>query len=182
MNKLTITKGWLQPARQVISPNCDDRPGTEISLLVVHCISLPPGRFGGPYIEKLFTNQLTAEDHPYFPQIVDLKVSAHILIDRRGQFTQFVPFHRRAWHAGQSCHLGRFGCNDFSIGIELEGTETTPYTEVQYQKLIQLTRTLFEYYPTLSPKQIVGHSDIAPERKTDPGQAFDWDRFLHGLA
>ncbi|HHJ38649.1 MAG: N-acetyl-anhydromuranmyl-L-alanine amidase [Methylothermaceae bacteria B42] len=178
---MTITQGWLDNIRQVRSPNCDLRPSNEISLLVLHCISLPPQQFGGAYIERLFTNSLSPDEHPYFREIYHLRVSAHLLIDRQGTLTQFVPFHMRAWHAGVSCFQGRECCNDFSIGIELEGTETTPYTDGQYQSLTQVTQTLIEHYPGLSPQTITGHSDIAPQRKTDPGSAFDWVRYLQSL-
>ncbi len=179
--KLTITQGWLDNIRHVKSPNCDPRPSDEISLLVIHCISLPPEQFGGNYIERLFTNRLPADGHPYFREICKLRVSAHLLIGRQGTLTQFVPFHMRAWHAGVSCYQGRQCCNDFSIGIELEGTETTPYTDCQYHCLTQVTQALMEYYPGLSPQAITGHSDIAPGRKTDPGPAFDWARYLQPL-
>jgi AmpD protein len=173
-----IESGWLASAKRVESPNADCRTDeTDISLLVIHNISLPPGQFGGPHVEQLFTNGLNPAEHPYFADIAHLKVSAHLLIDRLGQVTQFVPFHRRAWHAGVSEFEGRSACNDYSIVIELEGTDLLAYTESQYQCLSKITQNLLAYYPQLSKERIVGHSDIAPERKTDPGIAFDWDQF-----
>lgn len=180
--KLTICGGWLEPARKVPSPNHNLRPTGEISLLVIHCISLPPGEFGGGFIDQLFTNQLDPKAHPYFAKIADLKVSAHLLIDRQGNLTQYVPLHRRAWHAGASCFQGRENCNDFSIGIELEGTETIPFTAAQYTALAEVTRVLMDTYPELSLDRIVGHCDIAPGRKTDPGPSFDWARLYRLLS
>ncbi len=178
-----IQDGWLASARRCPSPNYNDRPaGDVISLLVVHNISLPPGEFGHGYIEAFFCNQLPVDHHPYFEQIRDLKVSAHLLIDRQGNPTQFVPFDRRAWHAGASEFQGRGECNDFSIGIELEGSDQVPYTEAQYQRLAEVTGLLLSRYPALTPARITGHSDIAPGRKTDPGPAFDWDYFRAQLA
>jgi N-acetyl-anhydromuramoyl-L-alanine amidase len=163
---------------QRASPHCDPRPsGVEISLLVLHNISLPPGEFGGPWIDLLFCNRLPAEAHPYFQTITDPRVSCHLLIRRDGQAFQYVPFERRAWHAGASAFQGRPRCNDYSIGIELEGTDTIPYTEAQYQRLAQVTRALMLEYPGITPERIVGHASIAPGRKTDPGPAFDWDHF-----
>ncbi len=176
----SILNGWLRNVRKVPSPNQDERPCGEISLLVIHCISLPPGEFGGGRVDELFCNCLSPEGHPYFRKIVDLRVSAHLLIDRLGGMRQYVPFHRRAWHAGISCFEGRERCNDFSIGIELEGTETAPYTEVQYRRLAEVTSILLQHYPQINPRRIVGHCDIAPGRKTDPGESFDWNRF-HAL-
>jgi AmpD protein len=169
--------GLVQGARQVDSPNCDDRPHAgDPELLVIHGISLPPGEFGGPWIDRMFTNTLPADAHPYFAQIAHLKVSTHLLIRRDGELIQYVPLHMRAWHAGQSCFQGRDACNDYSIGIELEGTDEEAYTEEQYRKLNQLVASLLATYPSLSADRIVGHSDIAPGRKTDPGEAFDWQR------
>jgi len=160
------------------SPNFDDRPNpVDISLLVIHCISLPPGQFGGNAIEQLFCNRLDPNQHPYFEEIYTLKVSAHCLIRRNGEIIQFVAFDKRAWHAGVSYYQGRKRCNDFSIGIELEGDELTPYEDIQYQKLAQLSAVLLAEYPKLQRQHIVGHSDIAPNRKTDPGDSFDWLRF-----
>lgn len=167
--------GLLAGARQVESPNCDDRPsGTVVDLVVVHGISLPPGEFGGPWIDALFTNTLPADADPYFPGIAGLHVSAHALIRRDGEIVQYVPFQRRAWHAGQSQWQGRSGCNDFSIGIELEGTDASAFESIQYVRLARLIAALLRTYPALSAERVVGHSDVAPGRKTDPGPAFDW--------
>lgn len=175
-------EGWLQAARHVVSPNMNDRPtGIIIDLLVIHNISLPPEQFGGKYIEQFFTNQLDETQHPYFKQIADLQVSSHVLITREGEVIQFVPLLKRAWHAGQSQFKGRDNCNDFSIGIELEGADTIAYTDAQYAALVSLTHTLQVLYPTIVDENIVGHSDIAPGRKTDPGVAFDWDRYKSSL-
>ena len=155
----------------------DERPAQmPISLLVVHNISLPPGQFGGGYIEALFCNRLDPEGHPYFREIHHLRVSAHLLIDRAGRITQFVPFDRRAWHAGVSNYRGVERCNDFAVGVELEGVDDLPYTDKQYDTLAAVARTLIAEYPQLDTQRIVGHSDIAPGRKTDPGSAFDWLR------
>lgn len=160
---------WLR------SPNCDDRPaGIEPELIVIHNISLPPGEFGGNWIKALFTNQLDPRVHPYFKEIHQLKVSAHLLIQRDGALIQFVPFHKRAWHAGESCYRDRKACNDFSIGIELEGADAVEYEPVQYQRLVEVILALVAAYPTLSRESITGHEHIAPGRKTDPGLAFDW--------
>ncbi|GAA3716536.1 1,6-anhydro-N-acetylmuramyl-L-alanine amidase AmpD [Oceanisphaera sediminis] len=167
--------GWLSPARHCPSPHCDERPDGEISLLVVHCISLPPGRFGGPHIDRLFLGNLNPDEDPYFAGIHQLTVSAHCLIRRDGELVQYVPFSKRAWHAGRSCFEGRERCNDFSIGIELEGTDTGNYTAAQYRQLTAVSRLLLAHYPAITPARIVGHSDIAPGRKTDPGTGFDWD-------
>lgn len=153
----------------------------DISLIVIHNISLPPGEFDNGCVEQFFCNQLDHRSHPYFGEIEGMKVSAHFLIDRQGQVIQFVPLHKRAWHAGVSSFKGRDACNDFSIGIELEGTDTEPYTCRQYRSLIALTRTLMQTYPQITAERIVGHSDIAPGRKTDPGLAFDWNKFKLGL-
>ncbi|MGH1536841.1 MAG: 1,6-anhydro-N-acetylmuramyl-L-alanine amidase AmpD [Gammaproteobacteria bacterium] len=165
------------------SPNYDERPDSvPLSLIVVHNISLPPNEFGGPYIEQLFMNRLSPDDHPYFAEIADKKVSAHILIRRNGEVVQFVPFSKRAWHAGQSEYKGCENCNDFAIGIELEGADETPYEEVQYSVLATLIDSLRIAYPSLSKEHIVGHSDIAPGRKTDPGLAFNWQNLRALLA
>jgi AmpD protein len=177
MTSFTIDpmSGLLTPALFRPSPHYDDRPkGTSIDLLVIHGISLPPGEFGGDAIDALFLNQLDPTAHPYFQQIAHLHVSAHLLIRRDGQIIQYVPFTKRAWHAGTSQFDGRQQCNDFSIGIELEGTDDIPYEICQYQQLAALTRTLMQVYPDIQNDRIVGHSDIAPHRKTDPGAAFDW--------
>jgi AmpD protein len=161
----------------VPSPFCDERPAADdISLLVIHGISLPPGEFGGPWIERLFLGTLPADRHPYFSGIAGLKVSSHLLIRRNGEAVQFVPFHLRAWHAGVSCFRGRERCNDYSIGIELEGTDALPYAEAQYQRLGEIVPALREAYPAVTPERVVGHCHIAPGRKTDPGPAFDWSR------
>ena len=175
---MQIDRGWLNKVNQVISPNNDIRPDkNDISLLVIHNISLPPEQFGGPYIAQLFSNCLDPNEHAYFQDIYQLKVSSHLLIDRKGQITQFVPFHKRAWHAGLSKFKGRTDCNDFSIGIELEGADHIPYTEVQYDILAAVTRQISSVYPLIDVDRIVGHSDIAPDRKTDPGPAFDWHKY-----
>ena len=172
---------YLEDAKICLSPNCSDRDTHEISLLVIHNISLPPGEYGGGFIEQFFTNKLKSDEHPYFKDIVALKVSIHLLIERDGSFTQFVPFNKKAWHAGVSSYQGRENCNEFSIGIEIEGTDDTSYTKEQYNSLIQVTMNLMEAYPNIQKNSIVGHSDIAPERKTDPGQAFDWEFYLSSL-
>lgn len=147
--ELVINQGVLQEVRWCPSPNCNERPSDEISLLVIHNISLPPGQFGSTSVEQLFTNQLDWDAHPYFQQIRGIEVSAHLLIDRAGEITQFVPFDKRAWHAGVSCFDGRENCNDFSIGIELEGTDDLPYTQAQYKQLIRVTEALMAIYPGL---------------------------------
>lgn len=174
--------GLLTEARQVPSPNFDDRPDiSNINLLVIHAISLPVGEFGGPWIDQLFCNQLTAEDHGSFRDICDLEVSAHVLIRRDGEIVQYVPFQQRAWHAGVSSFKGYERCNDFSIGIELEGCDDKHFEEIQYQQLAELTREIMKRYPGITAERIAGHSDIAPDRKTDPGPLFDWKRFYHLL-
>lgn len=175
--------GWLSNVRQLLSPNCDPRPaGLEPQLIVIHGISLPPGRYGGSWIDRLFTNTLPAEADPYFATIQDLRVSSHVLIARDGRLTQYVPFSMRAWHAGASNWCGREACNDFSIGIELEGTDDEPYDERQYPVLGVLIAALQRAYPALASGAIAGHSDIAPGRKTDPGPAFDWKRLEHWIS
>ncbi len=174
--------GWLRSAQKVPSPNFNARPdGAEVSLLVIHNISLPPGEFGHAYICDFFCNCLNHEAHPYFREIAGLEVSAHFLIDRQGEVVQFVSTADRAWHAGESSYCGEKNCNDFSVGIELEGTDDMPYTEQQYGRLVDLTKTLMARYPAIVEERIVGHSDIAPGRKTDPGQSFDWQRFRDEL-
>lgn len=177
------SRSWWPVARRCLSPNRDGRPpGQEPELIVIHAISLPPGEFGGRYIERLFTNTLDPAGHPYFAGIADLRVSAHALIDREGQATQFVPFDERAWHAGVSCWRGRERCNDFSIGIELEGCDEQPFAAAQYRTLIRMICWLRGQFPALdAPDAIAGHADIAPGRKTDPGPHFDWDRLAAGL-
>lgn len=180
--KTNTKTGLLNIARQLPSPNCDDRPADEsLSLIVIHNISLPPGEFGGPYIDALFTNQLDPEDHPFFVEIHKTQVSSHLLIRRDGEVVQYVPFSKRAWHAGESCYDGRECCNDFSIGIELEGTDDVSYTDVQYKKLADVVTSLIQAYPGLSSKRVTGHCDIAPGRKTDPGPVFDWTRLSDSL-
>lgn len=171
--------GLLSGARQVPSPNHDERPeGAELDLIVIHGISLPPGEYGGPWIDALFTNTLDSAAHPYFAEINQLRVSSHVLIRRDGEVVQYVPFHRRAWHAGLSQYEGRDRCNDFSVGIELEGSDEEPYEFVQYTRLAEVIVALELAYPGLSRQRLVGHSDIAPGRKTDPGPAFQWPRLL----
>lgn len=168
--------GLLTPVRQLTSPNFNERPvGMEISLLVIHGISLPAGEFATPYIDALFTNTLDTAAHPSFKDLSGLQVSSHLLIDREGRVTQFVPFTKRAWHAGASSFAGQDNCNDYSIGIELVGADNVIYTALQYKKLVEITRVLMHYYPQITAERIVGHCDIAPGRKTDPGPAFDWD-------
>lgn len=173
----------LIDAEYIPSPNMDDRPeDTDINLLVVHSISLPPGEFGGHWIEKLFCNTLPADAHPYFAEIHHLQVSAHVLIQRDGHIVQFVPFDKRAWHAGESCYEGTERCNDFSIGIELEGTDTDSFEDIQYEQLAAIINALNETYPSITTSRITGHSDIAPGRKTDPGSGFDWSKLSALLA
>ncbi len=179
--------GWFSE----VIPSCttcrsqhfDGRPTDEaISLLVIHNISLPPEQFGGGYIQQFFTGSLDASEHPYFKEIEPLRVSSHFLIDRKGTLTQFVKTSERAWHAGDSNYLQRKNCNDFSIGIELEGSDTKSFTDVQYKKLAELANKLMDCYVEISPERIVGHEDISPGRKTDPGIFFDWRRFYQQLA
>ncbi|HEX5419066.1 MAG TPA: 1,6-anhydro-N-acetylmuramyl-L-alanine amidase AmpD [Gammaproteobacteria bacterium] len=165
----------MRGERKLPSPNCDARPpAAELELIVVHGISLPPGEFGGRWIDDLFINCLDATAHPYFAAVAPLRVSAHVLISRDGRLTQFVSFAARAWHAGPSSFRGRECCNDFSIGIELEGADDVAYEAAQYRRLAELVNSLRDAYPTLAGAELVGHSDIAPGRKTDPGPSFDW--------
>ncbi len=172
---IQLPSGLLSAARYTASPHCDDRPAEEIiNMIVVHGISLPPSEFGNAYVEAFFRGELNSAAHPYFATIAHLKVSAHLLIKRTGELLQFVPFSARAWHAGQSYFQGRKGCNDFSIGIELEGTDELPYERIQYEKLAQVIKWLQQAYPAITRERVVGHSDIAPGRKTDPGSHFDW--------
>lgn len=169
---------WLSTAQRAPSPNFNARPASaEVSLLVIHNISLPPGEFGGDYIEQLFTNCLDCDANPAFEDLRDVEVSSHLLIDRSGDLKQFVPLDCRAWHAGESVFDGVENCNDYSIGIELEGTDDSSYTDSQYQQLLAVCQLLMNTYPAISPARIVGHCDVAPGRKTDPGPAFDWDYF-----
>ncbi|MEK9712916.1 MAG: 1,6-anhydro-N-acetylmuramyl-L-alanine amidase AmpD [Thalassolituus sp.] len=173
-----IQKGRLDVAAWVASPNFGSRPDADdISLLVVHNISLPPGQFGTGCVQRFFCNELDSSEHPYFEEIAGLQVSSHLLIERSGDIFQFVNFNDRAWHAGMSEFAGRDNCNDYSIGIELEGTDTYPYSDEQYLALAQITGALMAYYPRLTVDRITGHENIAPGRKTDPGPAFDWDRY-----
>jgi len=179
--RVDIDSGLMRGVRQVASPNHDLRPaGVEADLIVVHGISLPPGEFGGHWIDRLFTNSLPAEAHPYFAAVGGMRVSAHLVVSRGGAVTQYVSFADRAWHAGESVYEGRKACNDFSVGVELEGTDTLPYEEAQYLTLAKVVAALCSAYPRLSPDRLVGHSDIAPGRKTDPGPAFDWP-YARGL-
>jgi len=179
---VNFESGMIEPARQCLSPNHDERPaGVTPQLLVIHGISLPPGEFGGPEVEQLFTNSLDWDAHPYFDEIRGLKVSAHLLIRRDGELLQFVPFTHRAWHAGESVFRGRACCNDFSLGIELEGEDDTPYSEEQYAVLIGVSNALLACYPGLTARKIAAHSDISVGRKTDPGPAFDWLRLYGGV-
>ncbi len=181
--RLDVETGLVDVARYVESPNCDARPaGAEIDTLVIHCISLPPGRYGGVDVDDFFCNCLDVTRHEYFREIVHLRVSAHFFVRRDGGLTQFVPTIRRAWHAGQSSCHGRENVNDFSIGIELEGLDDAPFTAPQYRTLARLTRELMRAYPRIDASRLVGHSDIAPGRKTDPGPLFDWSRYRHDVA
>jgi len=173
---LDTATGWCHGVHHCPSPNFNQRPAGEISLLVIHNISLPPGQFGTGRVQQFFQNCLQRDGHTFFEEIAELQVSAHFLIERDGSITQFVSCLDRAWHAGVSCFDGRESCNDFSIGIELEGTDDQPFSEPQYQALIALCRLLQSGYPGITPERVCGHSDIAPGRKTDPGPAFDWQR------
>jgi len=181
--KYNIQTGIISEALRIDSPNQDARPDSEdISLIVIHGISLPAGEYGGPWISDLFTNRLDAAAHPSFVDIAELKVSSHFLIRRDGDLQQFVPVTHRAWHAGVSRFQGRENCNDFSIGIELEGVDDSPYESVQYEQLAKLIHTLVGALPRLDYDAITGHADIAPGRKTDPGPAFDWQHLRKKLA
>ncbi len=174
------TDGWITGARRVLSPNCDSRPpGAAATLLVLHSISLPRGEYGGDAIERLFTNRLDPASHPSFAGLAGLCVSAHFLVRRDGGLIQFVPLLQRAWHAGVSCWRGRERCNDFSVGIELEGTDEGEFADAQYEILLNLLKRLQNLLPL---REIAGHSDVAPGRKSDPGAGFDWARFFAGLA
>jgi N-acetyl-anhydromuramoyl-L-alanine amidase len=175
--RVHLATGLLEGVRQVLSPHHDARPeGMPPDLVVIHNISLPPAQFGGPWIEKLFNGQLPPDVHPYFATVHSARVSAHVLVRRDGEIVQFVPFHRRAWHAGASQYEGRSACNDFSIGIEIEGTDDIFFEDAQYDATRQVILAVTDAYPELSTTRVVGHSDIAPGRKTDPGPAFDWAR------
>jgi AmpD protein len=180
---IDAASGLLRGARQVLSPHYDERPpGMTLDLIVVHGISLPPGEYGGPWIERLFTGDLDGSAHPYFATIATLRVSSHLLVRRDGTPVQFVPFGMRAWHAGPSSWQGRSACNDFSVGIEMEGTDETRYETVQYETLSRLIAALCAAYPTLARERVVGHSDIAPGRKSDPGARFEWKLLRELLA
>ena len=177
-----IINGWCEAALIKRSPNFDDRPGgQEIDLLVIHAISLPPNEFGGGYIQDFFQNRLDSSIHPYFEEIAALEVSSHFLIDRKGDLIQFVATDKRAWHCGESHFCGRQACNDFAIGIELEGCDESTFRDEQYDRLARLTRAIRQTYPKIVADNIVGHSDIAPGRKTDPGPYFDWARYRASL-
>jgi AmpD protein len=180
--KIDPSTGLVLGARQVLSPFFDARPANALpELIIVHGISLPPGEFGGPWIDRLFTGNLPAAAHPSFPERASLRVSAHALIRRDGAIVQYVPFGERAWHAGVSQYRGRSGCNDFSIGVELEGTDIVPYTDAQYASLTALVVALLASYDSLSAEHIVGHCDVAPGRTTDPGELFEWERLRGAL-
>ena len=164
------------------SPNFNDRPNSsDIRLLVIHCISLPPNNYGGDYVKDFFLNKLQSSEHEYFESIKNLKVSSHLFINRAGEVLQFVPFDKRAWHAGESSFNGELDCNDFSIGIELEGSDCDNFTDHQYRVLIDVTKQLMDKYPDIKKNSIKGHSDIAPGRKTDPGVKFEWTRYLNKI-
>lgn len=174
---MILTNGILQGIPFLRSPHCNTRPhNTPIDLIVIHCISLPEGHFGTPHVHDLFMGTLNPDAHESFESLRNLNVSAHIFISRNGDITQFVPFHERAWHAGISHFQGRDQCNDFSIGIELEGTDQLEFTEAQYASLLPLIQALQRQYPAITQDRIVGHEDIAPGRKTDPGRCFDWGK------
>lgn len=176
--ELDPASDWLQGVERAPSPNCDQRPlETAIDLLVIHNISLPPRCYGGDAIDRLFLNKLDCDAHPYYQRLRGLQVSAHALIRRDGRLTQYVAFRDRAWHAGESCFCDRPACNDYSIGIELEGCDEEPYEPVQYRRLAELSCLLIQRWPSITMQRIVGHSDIAPGRKTDPGPAFNWRKF-----
>ncbi|MGB4074214.1 1,6-anhydro-N-acetylmuramyl-L-alanine amidase AmpD [Pseudomonas sp.] len=179
--QLDSTSGWCHGVHHCPSPNFNQRPQAEVSLLVIHNISLPPGQFGTGKVQEFFQNRLDAAEHPYFASIASLQVSAHFLIERDGAITQFVSCNERAWHAGQSRYAERENCNDFSLGIELEGTDELPFSDQQYAALTALVRVLQDAYPAITTQRICGHSDIAPGRKTDPGPAFDWQHLRTAL-
>ncbi len=179
---LIIKNGLVESAQFLNSPNFDDRGDeSDISLIVIHNISLPPNEFGGKGIEQLFTNTLDKNAHPFYEEIHELRVSSHLLIRRDGKIIQFVPFHKRAWHAGVSQYLGRDVCNDFSIGLEMEGTDFEPFEQIQYEVLDDVIDALLKAYPSLKPNAITGHENISPGRKTDPGPYFKWDTLSNKL-
>jgi len=176
---MEIENHLIKNIKYIRSPNFNERSqNSSIKLIVIHAISLPPKEYGGDYVENFFLNKLKISDHEYFKEIKDLKVSSHLYIKRDGEIIQFVPFDKRAWHAGESSFNGEFDCNDFSIGIELEGSDCDNFTDHQYQALIDVTKQLMNEYPDVKKNSIKGHSDIAPGRKTDPGDGFEWTRYL----
>lgn len=179
---MKVVNGIIDQAQWLPSPNFGERPQTDISLLVVHNISLPPGQYGGGYVQQFFQNGLSPDEHPYFAEIANLQVSSHLFIERSGKLVQFVNLNDRAWHAGISAFKGRENCNDYSIGIELEGCDHEAYTEAQYRVLADVTQALMLAYPDITPERIVGHEHIAPGRKTDPGPAFNWSAFKKDIA
>lgn len=180
---IRIEDGWASGVQACPSPHYNQRPPADsVSLLVIHNISLPPGQFGGGFVQQFFAGTLDPRAHPYFAEIASLRVSAHFLIERDGEITQFVSCRNRAWHAGASRYGGRSDCNDFSIGVELEGTDAEPYSDAQYTSLVLLTHALQNAYPDITRHRITGHEFIAPQRKTDPGPAFDWGRYFASLA
>jgi AmpD protein len=180
---MQIINGRITGIKFVNSEHCDERMNEkDVCLLVIHNISLPPDQFGGDYVERFFTGQLSADEHPFFESIYKMRVSAHLFINRNGEIVQFVPFHRRAWHAGVSSFQGKSKCNDFSIGIEMEGTDDLPYTDKQYDSLLAVSHLIMHTYPQIHLGSIVGHQDIAPDRKTDPGVSFDWSRYRSQLS
>lgn len=179
---MLIEDHLLKSAKQIQSPNYSERLNEDdINLIVIHSISLPPGKYNNSYIEEFFCNKLSVNENKYFESISDLKVSSHILIKRDGEIIQFVPFNKKAWHAGESVFKGRLNCNEFSIGIELEGCEEDDFTQNQYKNLVNICLTLFKYYPEITRQNIVGHSEIAPGRKTDPGKNFNWEYLRENL-
>ena len=179
---MEIENHIFKESNYVKSPNFNNRPNSsDIRLIVIHCISLPPNNYGGDYVKDFFLNKLEHSEDEYFEGIKDLKVSCHLLINRTGELLQFVPFDKRAWHAGESAYKGEVNCNDYSIGIELEGTDNLDYTTNQYESLVEATKEIMKVYPAISKETIVGHSDIAPDRKTDPGDSFNWNLYLHNL-
>jgi len=182
MSKFSIKNHKLEQAKYIESINCSDRPDSnDISLLIVHNISLPPGKYGGGHVIHFFQNNLDVSIDTYFEEISNLKVSSHLFIDRKGSVIQFVPFNKNAWHAGVSNFKGRENCNDFSIGIEMEGMDDDIYTDDQYETLCSITSCLMNVYPKITSENLVGHCDVAPSRKTDPGECFDWDRYKENL-
>jgi AmpD protein len=182
VNSLTIKDGWLDQVEKIPSPNFEERPqNAEVALLVVHAISLPPGQYGGGYIQQFFINRLDTQAHEYFAEIAGMRVSAHCLVERSGNIIQFVSFDDRAWHAGASIWGERENCNDFSIGIELEGCDDDAFEPAQYEALAQLVICLRKQYPAISEQALCGHSDIAPGRKTDPGPCFDWAKLTTSI-